>query len=81
MNKIKALNLWASRLSLDQISNLSEDEILNKAMERPGYPGQFGFMLQLQSFSSQEHFAETMRALLKRIGQVENLQEKMKNRI
>lgn len=79
-NYLEELNKWASNLSLKEIKNLSEDEILNMAMERPGHPGQYGFMLQLQFFKSEEHFAETMCALLKRLNQVDKLKEKMKKK-
>ena len=80
MNKLKAINHWASRLSVEQIENLPEEEVLMMAMERPGHPGQFGFMFQLQYFRSQEHLAETMHALLQRLGKIDNLIVKMKDR-
>lgn len=79
-NNLEELNKWASKLSLEEINNLSEDEILGMAMERPGHPGQHGFMLQLPFFKSQDHFAETMYALTKRLQQVDDLKGKMKNK-
>jgi len=78
INNLDELNKWASKLSFEEINNLPEDEILEMAMERPGHPGQYGFMLQLSFFKSQEHFAETMRALMQRLQKVENLKNKMK---
>jgi hypothetical protein len=77
INSLEELNKWASSLTLEQIKNLSEDEILSVAMERPGHPGQFGFMLQLQYFKSQEHFAEIMHALMERLQKVDDLKVKM----
>jgi len=79
VNNPEQLNKWASKMSLEEIENLSEDKILSIAMERPGHPGQYGFMLQLPFFKSQEHFAETMHALMQRLQKVENLKEKMEN--
>ena len=80
MDKLEATNHWASRLSVEQIENLLEEEVLIMAMERPGHPGQFGFMLGLEYFRSQEHLARTMHALLKRLGKIDNLKVKMKDR-
>ncbi len=78
INNLEELNKWVSELSIEQIKNLSEDEILSMSMERPGHPGQFGFMLQLPYFKSQKHFAETMSALMERLQKVDNLKEKIK---
>lgn len=80
MNKLEAFNRWASQLSVEQIKNLPEEEVLSVAMERPGHPGQFGFMWQLLYFRSQEHLAETMSALLQRLGKIDNLKVRMKDR-
>lgn len=80
INNLDELNKWASKLSLEEIKNLLEDEILEMAMERPGHPGQYGFMLQLPFFKSQEHFAETMHALMQRLQKIDDLKEKMQNR-
>ena len=77
ISNLEELNKWASKLSVEEICNLSEDEVLGVAMERPGHPGQYGFMLQLQYFKSQEHFTEIMHALMQRLQKVENLKEKM----
>jgi hypothetical protein len=76
---LEELNKWASKLSLKEIQNLSESEILSVVMERPGHLGQYGFMLGLSHFKSQEHFAETMHALMERLNKIDNLKEKMKN--
>ncbi len=71
-NYLEELNKLASQLTPEQINNLSDDEILSLAMERPGHPGQYGFMLQIQYFQSQEHFAQTMSALLERLAKAKN---------
>lgn len=76
-NDLEDLNKWACALSREEIQDLSEEEILRVAMERPDHPGQYGFMLQLPYFQSQEHFAEVMHALMERLQKVENLREKM----
>ena len=81
MNTLELMNQWASRLSVQQIKNLPEDEILSMVMERPGHPGQYGFMWQTQYLRSDEHFAEKACELMKRLGKVENLKEKMRNKI
>ena len=77
IKSLKELNKWASNLSVEEIDNLSEDEVLGVAMERPGHPGQYGFMWQFQYFKSQEHFAEIVVAFMQRLQKVENLTEKM----
>jgi hypothetical protein len=79
INNLDKLNKWASRLSFEEINDLPEDEILEMALERPGHPGQYGFMLQLPFFKSQEHFAGTMHALMQRLQKIDDLKEKMKN--
>lgn len=80
MNSLEKLNKLASSLTVKQIKNLSEDEILSMVMERPFHPRQYGFMLGLPYFKSKEHLAETIYALMKRLELVENLKEKMQNR-
>lgn len=77
--QLEKLNQWARKSTLEQIKNLSEDEILNMAIERPGHVGQFGFMLQLGYFKSQDHLAKITHALMIRLGQVENVKEKKQN--
>lgn len=77
MNKLELLNQWTSQLSVGQIKDLPEEELLNFVMERPGHPGSFGFMWQIQYFKSDEHFAEKTVELMKRLGKIENLKEKM----
>ena len=47
---LKEYNLFISRLSLEQIENLSDEEIQELAIERPGHPGQYGFLLSLEYF-------------------------------
>lgn len=80
INNLDELNKWASKLTLEEIGNLPEEEILEMAMERLGHPGQYGFMLQLPFFKSQEHFAETMHALMTRLQKIDDLKEKINNR-
>lgn len=77
MNKLELMNQWASKLSVEQIKDLSEDEILSMVIERPGHPGSFGFMLALPNFKTLEHMARISTALVQRLGKVENMKEKM----
>lgn len=67
---LKEYNLFISGLSREQIENLSDEEILELAIERPDHPGQYGFLLQLAYFRSEEHLADTMSALLNRLEKV-----------
>jgi hypothetical protein len=77
MNKLELLNRWASRLSVEEIKNLPEDEVLRMAMERPGHPGQYGFMFPGSRFVSDTNLILISFELMKRLGEVENLKEKM----
>ena len=67
---LKEYNLFISRLSLEQIANLSDEEIQELAIERPGHPGQYGFLLDPTFFRSEAHAAETLKALLERLEKV-----------
>jgi len=80
INNLEELNQKACKLTTEQIKNLTEDEILSMAMERPGHPGAFGFMLGLPYFKSSGHLAKTTYALMKRLMKVDNLKEKMVNK-
>ena len=69
---LKAYNLFISKLSLEQIEDLSDEEINELAIERPGHPGQYGFLLSPLFFRSDAHLAETMKALLDRLAKVKS---------
>jgi len=69
-----------NKLSAENIQNLSEEEILFLAMERPGHPGQYGFLLQISYFKSKEHLSQTMFTLMQRLQKVKNLHEKMSDK-
>ena len=73
MNNIslKELNEWASRLSVEEIKNLSDEEILKYRMERPGHSGSYGFMLDMNNFESPRHFSEILKALMERLAKVD----------
>jgi ABC-type antimicrobial peptide transport system ATPase subunit len=71
------LNNWASKLTVTQIEQLPEEEIIEYIMERPGHPGQYGFMLGIQSFKSVKDFSNIFSALMARLGKIENLEEKI----
>lgn len=77
MNKLELMNEWASKLSIEQVKNLPEGELLNFVMERPGHPGQYGFMFPGSRFVSNNNFVTIFYELTKRLGKVENLREKM----
>jgi hypothetical protein len=78
MKNLDEINKWVSKLSTEEIQNLTDEEILSLAMERPGHPGQYGFMLQLGYFESEEHLSMAMYQLMERLHKVEDLEEKMK---
>jgi hypothetical protein len=64
---LEEYNLFISKLSREQIEDLSDEEIRELAIERPGHPGQYGFLLNPIFFRSEAHLAETMKALLDRL--------------
>lgn len=56
-----------AEMGVDDIAALSDEEILAMAMQRPGHPGQYGFMLNPGDFRSKEHYMATMVALINRL--------------
>ncbi len=64
---LREYNLFISKLSREQIENLSDEEIRELAIERPGHPREYGFLLSPAFFRSDAHVAETMNALLERL--------------
>ena len=73
--------LWAKSLLVEDIPYLSEEEILDHIIERPGHPGVYGFMLPPNEFDSEEHFAQLFYALTQRLCQIKDVSEKMLARI
>lgn len=69
---MKNINEWASKLSIEEINNLTDEEINMYATERPGHPGKFGFVLDPKCFISLNHFAGTMHALILRFEKNKN---------
>lgn len=67
MNTLEIFNRWLSQLSPEDINNLTDDEVMAHAMERPGHPGQLGFMFKIDYFRSSEHFAEASFAIMQRL--------------
>ncbi len=65
---LKEYNRYLSGLSVEEIRNMTDEEILECAIERPDHPGQYGFLLRPEYFRSQDHAAETLQALLERLG-------------
>lgn len=61
------LNEFVSRLTVAEIEALTDEQVTALAIERPGHPGQFGFMLNPTFFRSNEHFNQTMSALVNRL--------------
>ncbi len=68
---LREYNLFISGLSLEQIANMTDEEIMDLAIERPGHPGEYGFLLRPEYFRSTEHAAQTLTALLDRLGKVQ----------
>lgn len=69
--------LWAKSLLVEDIPYLSEEEVLDHLVERPGHPGVYGFMLPPNEFDSEEHFAQLFYALTQRLSQIKDVWEKM----
>lgn len=74
------LHKWVRSISERQIKKLPEEEILKYVIERPGHPGQYGFMLRPEFFKSKKEFEKKFFALMKRLGEIPNLKEKMRER-
>ncbi len=72
MNKLDSVSRYVSKLNVEQIESLSDEEIKDIRMKRPFHLGQFGFMLDQQYFDSDEHFSQTMYALMKRLERIKN---------
>lgn len=64
---LKEYNLFISKLSREEIEDLTDEEIHGLAIERPGHPGQYGFLLSPTFFRSEAHLAEMMKALMDRL--------------
>lgn len=77
MPDLDEINQRVSKLSSEDIQNLTDEEILSLAMERPGHPGQFGFMLNPGFFESVDHMSEAMYQLMQRLNKIDNIKEKM----
>ena len=75
---LQGYNEFISGLSREQIEKLSNEDILQLAIERPNHPGQFGFLLKLEYFWSVEHWAETTKALLERLAKANIYEKKRK---
>jgi len=79
MTTIQELEDWASQLTVEKIKKLPEEEILNHTMERPGHPGQYGFIFMLGSEERIKNFDDIEYALLMRLSTINNLKEKMQS--
>lgn len=64
---------WAKSLLVEDIPYLSEEEVLDHLVERPGHPGVYGFMLPPNEFDSEEHFAQLFYALTQRLSQIKDV--------
>lgn len=60
-----------SKFTIEQINNLTDEEIRDLAMERPGHPKQLGFMLVQEDFASQKNFAVVVHAFIARLGEID----------
>lgn len=70
MNKSDLVSVCVSRFTVEQIENLSDEEIVGLSMENPSHQGQYGFMLSPKYFKSTEHFADILCALHHRLRKV-----------
>jgi len=67
MNKSDLVSVCVSRFTVEQVDNLSDEEIVGLSIENPSHQGQYGFMLSPKYFKSTEHFAEILCALHHRL--------------
>jgi len=72
-NKPDLVSKYVNELTVEQVENLSDAEIMGFRMERPNHKGQYGFMLTPKYFKSDEHFSEIFYALMKRLDKVANV--------
>lgn len=70
MNKMDSVSSYVSNLSVKEIEDLSDEEIMAIRMERPGHKGSFGFMLNPKYFKSNEHHSQIISALIIRLVKV-----------
>ena len=75
MISIESKSELASQLSIKKIEELSDEEIVSLSSERPGRPGQYGYLLDKRHFKSSKHLSEISMALMKRLMLIENLDE------
>ncbi len=59
------------KLTLKAVAGMSDDEIYKLSMPRPFHPEARGFMLDPQSFGSQQEMSECLAALMKRLGEIQ----------
>ena len=81
LNKLEEVNRIVSQLSVEQIEKLTDEQVMILAMERPGHPDQFGFLLDIHYFQSKEHLSKTMSLMMNRLVSIENMKEKMRERL
>lgn len=79
MDNVDKVNLLFSKLTPEEIANLTDEEILDFAMERPGYPSSYGFMFDKRYFRSERHLSETADALTKRLAKAEQMKAQDQN--
>ena len=56
------------KLSAALVEQLTPTHVQKLSMERPGHPGQCGFMLNPKDFDSEEEFANIMAVLMNKLG-------------
>ena len=76
------LNSWFETLTLEKIVEISDYEILQYIMERPGYKGQYGFLISPDTLSRTLNGSEILYFLMKRITDIpkEQIENILKNR-
>jgi hypothetical protein len=76
---VKNVSIILNRLSSEIIERIDEEVIVKIAFENPQKPGVYGFLLAPECFDSLDHLAEIQKALLDRLGRIENMEEKIKD--
>ena len=69
--KVRQFNQWAASLTLEQVNNLSDEEILSWVIENPNQPNRKGFMFDIKYFKSQKHLSEIATVLMRRLKEIQ----------
>lgn len=63
----KLISEWMKSLSINDIKNLSDDEIVKMSIQRPDNPNQRGFLIDPNLFESKDEYSEKLALLMNRL--------------